>query len=246
MYAANADRKMSFISKKIDLILNLLNEDTCGSVLTFEQISNEFHRQIAPEDYLHLGNTLVLLLQNVDLIPNAQQRLIIFYLLIDMYRNERLSFELNPFASVFLSVLQADNDQISPVGKHFHWMIPSGSKSERAFIRLLINNPPKDLFKKTPNEILHMELSTSMDRMGQLKEKMDERKQELPFLVQCHLPAVISDPEINKVCEKILIEEKEDSMRSCCSLDLIGYLLVQIIEIKIIVRLCGIYYPMIQ
>lgn len=218
MYAANAVRKMSLTSKKIELICNLFNEETCASTLTFEQISNEFYQQIHPEDYLHLGNTFVLLLQNLDLVPRVEQRLIIFYLLIDMYRNEQFSFEFNPFASVLLSIFRVDSDQLS---KYFHWMIPPVSNIERRFIRWLINNPSKNIFQKTPNEILHMDLSVSIDEMKQFQEKIVERKHELPSQVQCHLPAMISDPQINHVCERIVINEKDDLMKSSFSMDLI-------------------------
>ena len=52
---------MSLLSKDISLILNLLNEDTCGSLLTFEQISIQFQHGVSKSDYLSIGNCFVFL-----------------------------------------------------------------------------------------------------------------------------------------------------------------------------------------
>jgi hypothetical protein len=191
---------MSLSSKDINLILNFLNEDTCGSSLTFEQISAQFQHNISKSDYLRVGNALVLLLQNRDLISTPQQRLIILFLFYDMYKNEQQSIHMNPFAPVFLSILQNNNGENVSTQKHFHWFISPVTTHERWFVKILINNS-KDLIKKTPNQILQSTLPTTNDENGkeELKEKIQERLQQLPVLVQCHLPAVIDDPEINYV-----------------------------------------------
>jgi hypothetical protein len=200
---------MSLSSKDINFILNLLNEDTCGSSLTFEQISTEFQHEISKLDYFRVGNALVLLLQNRDLIPTSQQRLIIFYLFNEMYKNEQQSIDINPFAPVFLSVLELNGRHLS-TQKHFHWIISPVTKYERSFVYLLMNNINKDLLKKTPNELLQSGLTVNdnhvqKEQQQKLKEKIYERTQQMPVMVQCHLPAVIDDPEINNVREGILI-----------------------------------------
>jgi hypothetical protein len=128
---------MSLSSKDINFLLNLLNEDTCGSLLTFEQISIQFQHVISKSDYFRVGNALVLLLQNRDLIPTSQQRLIIFYLFIEMYKNDQQSIYINPFAPVFLSILESNNENLLPTQKHFHWIISPITKYERLFINLL-------------------------------------------------------------------------------------------------------------
>ncbi|CAF3373902.1 unnamed protein product [Rotaria sp. Silwood1] len=190
---------MSLSSKDINLILNFLNEDTCGSSLTFEQISAQFQHNISKSDYLRVGNALVLLLQNRDLIPTPQQRLIILFLFNDMYKSEQQSIHMNPFAPVFISILQNNNGENLSTQKHFHWFISPVTQHERWFVKTLINNNNKDLIKKTPNQILQTGLSTTKDENGteELKEKIQERLRQLPVLVQCHLPAVIDDPEVN-------------------------------------------------
>lgn len=197
---------MSLSSKDINLILNLLNEDTCGSTFTFEQISIEFQHEISKSDYLHVGNALVLLLQNRDLTPTPQQRLIIFYLFIDMYKHEQQPIYMNPFAPIFLSVLQSNSEHLSKMQRHFHWIISPVTKHERSFVVLLISNTNRDLLKKTPNQILQSELplneNLQKQLQQQLKEKIHETTQQTPALVQCHLPAVIDDPEINNVRKK--------------------------------------------
>jgi hypothetical protein len=193
---------MSLSSKDINLILNFLNEDTCGSALTFEQISAQFQHNISKSDYLRVGNALVLLLQNRDLIPTPQQRLIIFFLFNDMYKNDQQTIHMNPFAPVFISVLQNNPGENLSTQKHFHWFISSVTQHEKWFVKTLINNTNnKDFIKKTPNQILQTGLSTLNDDNDQdeLKDKIHEHLQQLPVLVQCHLPAVIDDPEINYV-----------------------------------------------
>ena len=199
---------MSLLSNNINLILNLLNEETCGSALTFEQISKEFQYGIAKSNYLRVGNALVLLLQNRDLTPTVQQRLIIFYLFIEMYKDEQEPITMNPFAPIFLSVLQSYEEQAPTAQKYFHWIISPVTKHERLFVNLLIHSNHKDLVKKTPNQIL--QIGPALNNEGrqkevqqQLKEKIVERTQQAPVLVQCHLPAVIDDPEINNVGEEI-------------------------------------------
>ncbi|CAF1265031.1 unnamed protein product [Rotaria sordida] len=196
---------MPLLSKDINLILNLLNEDTCGSSLTFEQISIKFQHGISKSDYLYLGNALVLLLQNRDLTPTSQQRLIIFYLFIEMYKNEQQSIHMNPFAPVFLSVLETNEENLLTTQKYFHWIISPVTKYERLFVSLLINNTNniRDLLNKTPNEILQSDLLLNHDDnkqkelQQQLKENIYERSQQVPTIAQCHLPVIIDDPEIN-------------------------------------------------
>ncbi|CAF1042647.1 unnamed protein product [Adineta steineri] len=193
---------MSLSSKYINFILNLLNEDVCGSAFTFEQISIGFQAEILKTDYLHVANALILLLQNRDLTPIIQQRLIIYYLFIEMYKTEQQSIYTNTFAPIFLSVLQSNNENLAKTQKHFHWIISPVTKYERLFVSLLLNNQRDLINKKTPSQFLQTDLSFHDDKIHkelqqQLKEKIYERKQQLPALVQCHLPAVIDDPEIN-------------------------------------------------
>jgi hypothetical protein len=191
---------MSLSSKDINLILTFLNEDTCGSSLTFEQISTQFQHNISKSDYLRVGNALVLLLQNRDLISTPQQRLIILFLFYDMYKNDQQSIHMNPFAPVFISILQTNNGENNfSTQKHFHWFISPVTQHERWFVKNLINNNSKDLIKKTPNQILQTTLPIINDdnEKNELKDKIQERLQQYPVLVRCHLPAVIDDPEIN-------------------------------------------------
>jgi hypothetical protein len=188
---------MSLSSKDINLILNLLNEDTCGSSLTFEQISAQFQLNISKSDYLRVGNALVLLLQNRDLISTPQQRLIILFLFNDMYKNDQQTIDMNPFAPVFISILQNNNGENLSTQKHFHWFISPVTQHERWFVKTIINNNnSKDLIKKTPNQILQTNLPIINDDY-EFKNHIQERLQQLPVFVQCHLPAVIDDPEIN-------------------------------------------------
>ncbi|CAF4186043.1 unnamed protein product, partial [Rotaria magnacalcarata] len=117
---------------------------------------------------------------------------------------EPQSIHMNPFAPVFISILQNNNGENLSTQKHFHWFISPVTQHERWFVKTLINNNNnvKEFLKKTPNQILQTGLPTTKDDSGkdELKEKIQERLQQLPVLVQCHLPAVIDDPEVNYVC----------------------------------------------
>ena len=195
---------MSLSSKDINLILNLLNEDTCGSLWTFDQIAQQFQQGISKSDYLRVGNALVLLLQNRDLTPTIPQRLIIFFLFIIMHPSNQSSVEMNPFAPVFLSVLQSDGENSAGTKTHFHWMIPPVTRQERSFVLALLNQRLLDIVTKTPNQILQNNIPFNDPQLEkeseqQLRGKLQGRKQQWPACAQCHLPAVINDPEINQV-----------------------------------------------
>ena len=197
---------MSLTLKHINFLLKLLNEETCGSLLTFEQILIKFQYEILKSDYFSIGNCFVFLLKNRDLIPTIQQRLIIYYLFIQMYKNDQQSIDINPFSSVFLSLLQSNNDYLLKTIKYFHSMILPITKHEHLFIHLLINNDNKNLFNKIPNEILKLDLTSINEKLqkeqqNKLKEKITETVQQLPVIAKCHLSTVIDDPEINNVRE---------------------------------------------
>lgn len=212
---------MSLASKDINLILNFLNEDTCGTSLTFEQISAQFQHNISKSDYLRVGNALVLLLQNRDLISTPQQRLIILFLFHDMYKNDQQSIDLNPFAPVFLSILQqSSNGENLSNQKHFHWFITPVTMHERWFVKNLVGNNKElilMMMKKTPNQILQTTPSMNNDEhvKEEFKDKILERLQQLPVLVQCHLPAVIDDPEVNFVSSN---RSSKDDFAFCLAL----------------------------
>lgn len=192
---------MALPSKDISFILTLLNEDTCGSVWTFEKIGQQFRQSIPSSDHLRLSNGLLLLLQNRDLTSISQQRLIIFYLFVVMYPIDDNSIDENPFAPVFLSLLE---DQAEHPRKHFHWKLSPVTSHERNFICSLIKNRTSEILDKTPNQVLQSVLSKSdlieqQQTRKELKEKLEKRNKEIPQRAQCHLPAVIDDPEINLV-----------------------------------------------
>lgn len=238
---------MALASKDINLILNILNEDTCGTSMTFEQISAQFQQNIAKSDYLRVGNALVLLLQNRDLISTPQQRLIIVFLFYDMYKTDHQqqnSIDINPFAPVFLSILQQSHGENLSNSKHFHWFITPVTHHERWFVKCLMNNN-RDIMKKIPNQILQTTppMNTDEKIKEELKDKVQEHLQQLPVLVQCHLPAVIDDPEVNLV-SSILGQFNSDGF--LFSMDLIHYSVVHDIVRMIIVKQSNVFYPPMQ
>ena len=188
---------MPLSSKDINFILNLLNEDTCGTLNTFEKLSEQFQKEIKSSDFLLLGNALLLLLQNRDLINTHQQRLIIFFLFFVMYPCDEQTLDLNPFAPIFLNVLQTNRDASQ---RHFLWTIPSVTGRERTFLHFLLNGRMTEILPLTPNRFLQSNATSNENHVEEiLREKLRARKVQWPRTAQCHLPAVINDPETNPV-----------------------------------------------
>lgn len=188
---------MPLTSKEIEYLLNILNEDTCDSLLTFEQISNEFEKKFTKENYLSLANSLVLLLQNRDLLFTCQQRLIIFYLFNQMYPFDLQTIHMNPYAPIVLSLLNVQ--QINP-SKYFHWNLSPINKSEQLFLNILIEKTRrKELLNKTPNDFLQMNSLNLNEQHENLQDLYNDKLHDLPSMSQCHLSAIIDDPNINRV-----------------------------------------------
>ncbi|GFU22803.1 CCR4-NOT transcription complex subunit 11 [Trichonephila clavipes] len=101
----------------------------------------------------------VFLLQQEDLLANKEQRLVSIYLLYEMYRTEPI--QSNPFASVFVHLLHPPDEMKCENGETLKrpWALPRISNSEKHFLSQLISMPMKELFKKTPNQVIQMEAS---------------------------------------------------------------------------------------
>lgn len=190
---------MSLSTKEIGNLMTLLREETV-STATFDSLGSALQRLgFNKQDHFRVGSSLILLLQNRDLLPGPHQRLAAIYLLFDMYKAEPAAS--NPFAAVFVHLLQ--NTQSSTISNDFPVMgkLPPISGPEKAFLSQLISLPNKELFKRTPKQILFSEgdggsqsQKPVFDVSG-LQLSLVERQSQLPVFNKTGIPCVMPHPE---------------------------------------------------
>ncbi|XP_066268363.1 CCR4-NOT transcription complex subunit 11-like [Branchiostoma lanceolatum] len=179
---------MSLTPKELTCLLNVLSEDATQTS-SFEQLAAAFHHYFNKPDHYKIGSTLVLLLQQHDLLPSPTQRLTAIYLLYEMYKTEPLA--ANPFAPVFAHLLIN-----SPGDEKTATALPPISNSERVFLSQVITSTARELLKKNPRQIVTMDVGNAppADLTG-LQLALAERQSELPHLSKAGLPCVIADSD---------------------------------------------------
>ncbi|KAL5006904.1 hypothetical protein ScPMuIL_015710 [Solemya velum] len=184
---------MALSLKDLASLLSVLSEDATQTQ-TFEALASSFHHYFTKQDHFKVGTALVLLLQNRDLLPNPTQKLAAIFLLFEMYKTELVA--VNPFASVFVHLLNPPTENQDAGQFDLHWAIPAISPSERYFLTQLISSPAKDLFKKTPSHILQMDVGNmqSFDVSG-LQLALAERQSEMSASSKSAMPCVVPDPD---------------------------------------------------
>ncbi|RWS20968.1 CCR4-NOT transcription complex subunit 11-like protein, partial [Leptotrombidium deliense] len=213
------------VIKELDSLLNVLSCDLTDHQ-TFETIANTFHSMLPKADSFKICSTIVLLLQHSsDLLPNVSQRLSAIFLLFECYKSDQ--FINNPFASVFMHLLNQDEDLFANRDKMKESQEPTActskkkkssegigslpklSQREKIFIGQLITNavPTKDLIKLTPKQVLNTEPAkdTTFD-IGGLLVCLAERQSEMPFTSKAGIPVIIPDPDTRSMPVKL---EKE-------------------------------------
>lgn len=189
---------MALSPKEIGNLMTLLREDMV-STASFETLGSTLQRLgFNKPDHFRVGSSLVLLLQNRDLLSGPHQRLAAIYLLYDMYKSEPVAS--NPFAAVFVHLLQNTSSSVetqqNTIGR-----IPPISAPERVFLSQLIALPNKELFKRTPKQILFGEGDNGTQQpkgildVSGLQLSMVERQSQLPVLNKSGIPCIIPNPE---------------------------------------------------
>ncbi|XP_067654958.1 CCR4-NOT transcription complex subunit 11-like [Haliotis asinina] len=185
---------MALSLKELASLLSVLSEDATQTQ-TFEGLASSFHHYFSnKQDHFKVGSALVLLLQNRDLLPHPTQKLAAIYLIYEMYRTEPIA--ANPFASVFVHLLNPPTEKQEAGQYDLHWAIPAISPPERYFLSQLISSPSKEMFKKSPSQIIHMDVGSmqSFDVSG-LQLALAERQSEMPYTSKAAMPCVVPDPD---------------------------------------------------
>mmetsp|Transcript_91518 Transcript_91518/g.262082 ORF Transcript_91518/g.262082 Transcript_91518/m.262082 type:complete len:424 (-) Transcript_91518:42-1313(-) len=114
---------------ELDTLLGLLKE----SNKPFENIAQSFYRSFPKPEQFKVGCVICMLLQ--DQLLTQTQRLVGFYLLYDIYRNEALP--TTPFVPIVLETVEQTKDAV-----------------ERKFLLQFLTSPPKELPKQTVRDFL--------------------------------------------------------------------------------------------
>lgn len=169
-------------------LLSVLSENSTQTQ-TFEVLVSTFHHYFQKADHYKVGTALVLLLQNRDLLPSPTQKLVALFLLYEMYRNEPVVN--NPFAPAFVHLLKPPTENQET---DLHWAIHPISTSERYFLCQLFTNPVKEMFKKTPLQVIQMDVSNAQTvDMKPLELTLMEKQSEFPAISKSSMPSIFSD-----------------------------------------------------
>lgn len=187
---------MALDQSQLSSLMSVISEENT-STQTLEAIATSFHQFFNKPDFFKIGCALVTLLQNKDLIAHPTQRIVCIYFLYDMYRTDHISS--NPFASVFIYLLNPPSLTQNGLIKEYNWSMPRLTPQEKFFVSQLITSPTKELFKKTANQILQADPSNlhNID-VSVLQVSIVEKLSELPHLAKVGVPCIISDPETNR------------------------------------------------
>ncbi|EZA56531.1 hypothetical protein DMN91_001740 [Ooceraea biroi] len=192
---------MTLSPKELIKLLDILSEENLDTPL--ESLCSQLHQSFPKEDRFKVGTALLLMLQQVDLLPKHVQRIVALTLLFDLYKGEPLAS--TPFATVFAQALRPQEDTGSgnpkPPSQTDH--APFLSRCERSLLVNLLGHTQKDVTKKTPHQIVD-ELSFApvppVD-LTSLQQQLMERQSELPSVSKCGSSVILPDMDHSKGAE---------------------------------------------
>lgn len=181
---------MTLTPKELSSLLSILAEDSLAAS-SFEAIASSLHQRFNKNEHFQIGSAMLMLLQQPDLLPLNIQRIVVLFLLYEMYKAEPIAN--NPFASVFVHVLSSnDENRVSGLES-----LPALGPAEKSFLYLLITTPSRDLLKKNPRQVLAFDFpggGQNID-LSSLQLALTEKNSQLPDLSCCRLPAVLADAD---------------------------------------------------
>ncbi|KAH6944697.1 hypothetical protein HPB50_004548 [Hyalomma asiaticum] len=192
---------MALTEKELAVLLSLLQDEQLEKQ-TFESLGQALQHNFAKQDHFRVSCALAMLIQQSDLISGPCQRMVALYFLYEMYRTE--SIHMNPFISIFVHLLVSDFFQNPPEetgGKkpEFAHVIPKLTIHEKYFLTQLLTIPAKDLFKKTPWQVLNLdENSLQIGDAGGIQVSFAERQSEMPQSSRSGIPLIIDDPDLRR------------------------------------------------
>jgi len=180
--------------KELVLLLNIIDEDIVEKN-SLENLCSRLHQSFGKQDHFKVGTALVTLLQQPDLLPRPAQRLTVVTFLYDMYKSDLVSS--NPFAPVFIHLLNPTYDGFDPGELRFGCQLPTLSPAERQFLTQLVAGQGKEFMKRSPGSISKSDPSTvpAVDLTG-IQLALAERQSELPHTARASVSGLIPDPEL--------------------------------------------------
>jgi len=180
--------------KELVMLLNIIEEDIVEKN-SLENLCSRLHQSFTKQDHFKVGTALVTLLQHPDLLPRSSQRLACVTFLYDMYKSDLVSS--NPFAPVFIHLLNPSYDGLDPGELRFGCQLPALSPAERQFLTQLVAGQGKDFMKRSPGSISKSDPSTvpAVDLTG-VQLALAERQSELPHTARAAVSGLIADPQL--------------------------------------------------
>jgi len=180
--------------KELVTLLNIIEEDIVEKN-SLENLCSRLHQSFSKQDHFKVGTALVTLLQQPDLLPRSSQRLACVTFLYDMYKSDLVSS--NPFAPVFIHLLNPSYDGFDPGELRFGCQLPSFSPGERQFLTQLVAGQGKDFMKRSAGNITKSDPSTvpAVDLTG-VQLALAERHSELAHTARAAVSGLIPDPDL--------------------------------------------------
>jgi len=177
--------------KDLNQLLTVLDADNVAyqSVEALASQLAVFNKQ----EYFKVGNALVMLLQNSDLLPSPTQRLAAILLLYELFKPDQQNF--HPFSSVFISLLNSE-DSSATAKSDLPVHLPKLTQPEKIYLSQLIVNPQKEMYKKSLRQILNFDSSIPPADITALQLSVTERLSEWSPLSKSKIPAILSMPEV--------------------------------------------------
>ncbi|EFX81465.1 hypothetical protein DAPPUDRAFT_196276 [Daphnia pulex] len=177
------------------------------TILDAENVANQSVEALASQlgvfnkqEYFKVGNALVMLLQNADLLPSPSQRLAAVLLLHELFKPDAQNF--HPFSSIFVQLLA--DEPLQTKRPDSYKLLPKLSPPEKIYLSHLITNPQKEMYKKTLRQILNFDSTNSMADISALQISVTERLSEYTSASKSRIPAVLSMPDVQSVCPEFV------------------------------------------
>ncbi|KAG5670809.1 hypothetical protein PVAND_001047 [Polypedilum vanderplanki] len=182
---------------------NLLNEKSLDH-MSFESVSAHVQKKFQKNDLISVGSLLCFLIKNNDL-AETNNRLVAYYLLYDIFRNDNDFDSGSPRDSPFIYFLFQVIESKDPNFKL--------TQVERNFIIQLLASGTKDLCKQTPHHIRQTDLLKIPFDLTAVRKMCMDKDKEIPANVKSNVMNVLSAPVKSEVTDSAIRELMEGLFR---------------------------------